>query len=318
MSGGPAVVLPGEDGAVPGMLDSWLPDEPAREVVAAVSEVVGRDVTEWWRDRDNVVDPAAASLEVLVTGVAGAASLLARGVHPVALAGHDVGEYAALVAAGALPLTQVVELVHCRAELLASWTRPSDAGMAAVVGPGAPEVARDVVAELGGTLTVAAVDAPTQAVLSGRRPELARAGTAVAAAGLTLRRMPGRAPCHGPLVQPVADHLAAELAALDWSAPAVPVVPNVDAVATRDPTHLADCLAAHLTSPVRWADTCSALLALGATSVVEVGPVPVLGPLFRQAHPGVPVHLASGSGALTTPGTPEPAFAGSTPTRGAT
>ncbi|MEU2347822.1 acyltransferase domain-containing protein [Modestobacter sp. NPDC049651] len=318
MTGGPALVLQGEDGAVPGMLDGWLTDESARRVVAEAAEVVGRDVAEWWRERGNLVDPVAAALEIVVTGVAGAASLRARGLRPVAVAGHDVGEFAALVVAGALPLAQVVELVHCREELLSCSARPSDAGMAAVVGPGAAQVADAVVADLGGTLTVAAVDGPDQVLLSGHCAELSRAGAAAVGAGLTWRRMPGRAPCHGPLVQPVADHLAAELADLDWSAPSVPVVPNADAVPTRDPGRLARNLAAHLTSTVQWAATCRALLAAGATGVVEVGSVAVLGPLVRQAHHGVPVHLAAAPGPLPTPETSEPALAGSAPTRGET
>jgi [acyl-carrier-protein] S-malonyltransferase len=324
MIGGPpgaAVVLPGESSAIRGMADAWLADDCARAVADEASEVVGRDVAEWWRDGLNLLDPVAAHVEVVVTGVAGYRCLIHHGLRPVAVAGHGVGEYAALVAAGALRLDQVVELVHERAELLAMSPRPDCAGMAAVVGPGASEVARGVVEQVadGGSLTVASVDAPGQVVLAGGRDELARARDAVVAAGLAMIRLPGRAACHGPLMRPVAAHLAVPLSDLDWSVPDVAVVPNVDARPTRDPDRLARCLREHLTSPVQWEATSRALVEAGATAVVEVGAVSVLGPLIHQVHPELPVRLASGPGApFPTEQLPEPALAGPAATRGVT
>ena len=318
---GVAVVLPGESGAVSGMADAWLADEYARAVADEASEVVGRDVTEWWRDALNLIDPVAAHVEVVVTGVAGYRSLTHHGLRPLVVAGHGVGEFAALVAAGALGLRQVVELVHERAELLALSPRPDCAGMAAVIGPGAGDVARAVVAQVAndGPLAVASVDGPEQVVLSGGREELTRARDAVIAAGLAMIRLPGRAACHGPLMRPVAAHLAVPLAGLDWSVPDVPVVPNVDARPTRDPDRLARCLREHLTSPVQWEATSRALVEAGATSVVEVGAVPVLAPLIHQVHPDLPVRLASGPGVpFATEPLPEPALAGPAATRGVT
>jgi [acyl-carrier-protein] S-malonyltransferase len=318
---GPAVVLAGEAGVRAGAIDAWLDDEAARAVVDEATAVVGRDVATWWRDPLNLnCDTTAAHVEVVVNGVAGYRSLTARGLRPVVVAGHGVGEYAALVAAGALPLDQVVELVHWRAELLSLSPRPSCAGMAAVVGPGAGEVARAVVAEVGTThvLTVAAVDGPAQVLLAGDCGAIDRAREAVLAAGLDLVRLPGRNACHGPLVAPVARHLTAALADLEWSEPEVPVVPNADGRPTRDPEQLARCLRAHLTSPVQWEATSRALVEAGATSVVEVAAVPVLGPLVRQVHPHLPVHLASGPGTPLPPDPLQPAPAVPVPTRGET
>jgi [acyl-carrier-protein] S-malonyltransferase len=318
---GPAVVLAGEAGVRAGAIDAWLDDAAARAVVDEATAVVGRDVASWWRDPLNLCcDTTAAHVEVVVNGVAGYRSLTARGLRPVVVAGHGVGEYAALVAAGALPLDQVVELVHWRAELLSLSPRPSCAGMAAVVGPGAGEVARAVVAEVGTTqvLTVAAVDGPAQVLLAGDCGAIDRAREAVLAAGLDLVRLPGRNACHGPLVAPVARHLAAALADLEWSEPEVPVVPNADGRPTRDPERLADCLRVHLTSPVQWEATSHALVEAGATSVVEVAAVPVLGPLVRQVHPHLPVHLASGPGTPLPPDPLQPAPAVPVPTRGET
>ncbi|WP_448626086.1 ACP S-malonyltransferase [Geodermatophilus sp. URMC 64] len=317
---GVAVVLPGESGAFGGMANPWRFDDAAAAVLAEASAVVGRDVADWWRDPLNLADPAAAHLAVVVTGVAGYRSLAARGLRPLAVAGHGVGEYAALVAAGALALDQVVEAVHWRAELLSLAPRSSCAGMAAVIGPRAGDVARAVVAEAGstGTLAVACIDGPRQVVLSGDREDLGRARQAVLAAGLDMVRLPGRAVCHGPLMRPVAAHLAAALADLDWSAPAVPVLPNADPVPTRDPDRLAHCLCAQLTAPVQWEETSRGLVAAGAETVVEIGSAPVLGPLVRQVHPALPVHLVTGPGSPFPVAPPEPALAGPALTRGET
>jgi [acyl-carrier-protein] S-malonyltransferase len=314
-----AVVLPGESGAIGGMANPWLFDPPAADVFAEASEAVGRDVVAWWRDPLNLVDPAAADLAVVVTGVAGYRSLTARGLLPLVVAGHGVGEYAALVAAGALPLAEVVELVHWRADLLSLAPRPSCAGMAAVIGPGAGDVARAVVAEAATpALVIACLDGPRQVVLSGDRDELQRARRAVLAAGLDMVRLPGRAPCHGPLMAPIALRLAAALGDLDWSTPEIPVVPNAVPMPTQDHDRLAGCLGVHLTSPVQWERTSDALAATGAEAVVEIGSVPVLGPLVRQAHPELTVHLAGGPRFPFPAAAPEPAFAGPAPSRGET
>jgi [acyl-carrier-protein] S-malonyltransferase len=298
------------------MVDPWLDDPVAAATVSEVDTVVGRDVAAWWRDPATAPDPVATHLEVVVTGVAGFRSLTARGLDPVAVAGHGVGEYAALVAAGALPLDQVVELVHWRAELLSLAPRPSCAGLAAVLGPGAEEVARSALAAAGadGPLCLSALDGPERAVLAGDRAALAAAGERVRAAGLDLVRLPGRAPCGGPLVQPVATHLTTALADLDWSAPDLPVVPNADGEPTRDPDRLAAALRRHLTATVLWEATSRALVGLGATSVVEVGATPVLGPLVRQVHPDLPIRLATGPGTPVPTDAPGPALAGSVPT----
>jgi [acyl-carrier-protein] S-malonyltransferase len=312
---GPAVVLPGEDGSRPGMVDPWLADPVAAATVTEVDDVVGRDVAAWWRDPATAPDPVAAHLEVVVTGIAGFRSLTAQGLEPVAVAGHGVGEFAALAAAGALPLEQVVELVHWRAELLSLAPRPSCAGQAAVLGPGAAAVASVAVAGAGagGPLCVAALDAPERAVLAGGRAELAHAGELVRAAGLEFVRLPGRAPCHGALVRPVADHLAAALADLDWSVPDLPVVPNADAVPTRDPGRLAAALRRHLTAPVLWEATARALVDLGATSLVEIGAEPLVGPWARETVPVLPVRLVTGPGPLPHTDVRGPALAGSAP-----
>lgn len=314
---GVAVVLPGEWTAAPGALEAWLADPTARDVVAEASDVLGRDVVAWWSDPLNLHDPEVAHLAALVVGVAGCRSLAQTGLQPVAFAGHGVGEYAALVAAGALPLGQVVDLVDCRAEMLAHSPRPSTAGMAAIVGPGAGEVARTVLADLGATsgLAIAAHDGPSRVVLSGWCPELAQAREGVLAAGLDLVRLPGRSAAHGPLMQSIAERLSPSFDGLDWSVPDVPVLPNVDARPSRDPDHLARCLRRHLTSPVQWEATAHALVEeVGATWVVEVGAVPTLGPLLRQVHPDLPVHLATEPG---LPDPPEPVLTGAAPSRGA-
>ena len=135
-------------------------------------------------------------------------------------------------------------------------------------------------------------------------------------AGLDMVRLRRRAACHGPLVQSVADRLAAPLADLDWSVPVAPVLPNVDGRPSRDPDHLAGCLRRHLTSPVQWETTCHALADAGVTRVVEVGAVATLAPLIEQVRPDLPVQLATGPGTPGPTTRPEPALTGPAPTRG--
>jgi [acyl-carrier-protein] S-malonyltransferase len=114
----------------------------------------------------------------------------------------------------------------------------------------------------------------------------------------------------------VAERLTASLGELDWSVPDVPVVPNADARPSRDPDQLARCLHRHLTTPVQWEATSHALVAAGATRVVEVGTVPTLGPLIHQVHPDLPVHLAAGPGRPAPAARPEHTLTGAAPTRG--
>lgn len=311
---GAAVVLPGQYSVVPGALEAWLLDETARDVVAEAADVLGRDVVERWGDPLDLNDPVAADLAAVVIGVAGYRSLAHSGLQPVVVAGYDVGEYAALVAAGALRLDQVIDLVNWRGEMLVHSPRPSCAGMAAVVGPGAAEVARAVVADHGtGCLRIACFDGPAQVVLSGWSEELASARERVVAAGLDMVRLPGRAACHGPLVRSIAERLNASIAELDWSVPDVPVVSNVGARPSRDPDQLAGCLRQHLTSPLQWYATSQALVAAGAGWVVEVGTVPTLSSLIRQVHPDLPVHLASGPGLPALPARIEQPLTGAAP-----
>ncbi|RBY75099.1 ACP S-malonyltransferase [Geodermatophilus sp. TF02-6] len=312
---GAAVVFPGQGTPRPGTADPWLSDAASREVLTEASDLVGRDVAAWWRDPLNLHDPAAAQLAVLVTGVAGFRSLAARGLAAVGVAGHSLGEYAALVAAGALEFGPVLELVHWRAELMALTPRPSCAGMAAVVGPDAGAVARSVVEDVagGGVLVVATVNGPEQVVLSGGCAELDRARPAVEAAGLRWVRLHLAGAFHSPFMQPVAAHLQEALSDLAWSVPAIPVVPNVDGRPTRDPERLALCLREHLLAPVQWEATSRALAELGATAVLEVGATPTLGPLVRQVLPDLPVYLVPDPDSMDPLSPPEPALAGTSP-----
>ncbi|MGY1708611.1 ACP S-malonyltransferase [Geodermatophilus sp. SYSU D00758] len=314
---GPALVFPGQAAARAGMVLPWLDDAAAREVFDEASDLVGRDVADWWLDPAPGADPVRAHLAVVVTGVAAARSLVTRGLVPAAVAGYGVGAYTALVAAGALRLAEVLPAVHWRAELVALTPRPSCAARAAVVGPGATDVAAAAVAAAGpgGRLVVSALDGPERVVLAGFREELDGACAEVRAAGLEWVPVPMTGVAHSPLVTVAAARLDPVLAGLTWSVPSVPVVPDTDPVPTRDTARLATALRGHLVAPVRWSEVVE-VLAGTADALVEIGSVPTLGPLARQVCPDLPVHLATGPDTPLPLPAPAFALAGPTPARG--
>lgn len=204
--------------------------------------------------------------------------ILKKKLSPMGMAGHSLGEYAALAAAGALPIRQALELVSLRGKLMAE-AGGTDGAMAAIL-----KVSLDTVEELvakaaaatGGTLLVANYNTPGQYVISGRKDAVDQA------AGLC-KEVKGRAiplavsgAFHSPMMAEAAAELKKVLAKADWRAPSVPVFANVTGQGEADPRKLESLLARQMTSSVRWIDTMSAMYAAGARTFVEIGPKGVL------------------------------------------
>ncbi len=211
---------------------------------------------------------------------------------PLAVAGHSLGEYSAIVAAGALSLADAVRLVRRRGELMqaadaapSGTSGPRAGGMAAVIGLDAEAVARAIE---GSGLVVANDNAPGQVVVSGPLAALEGATGALKAAGAK-RILPLRvsAAFHSPAMRAVAPDLARAIAAARWSALRVPVVSNVDADAHSDAGDLPALLERQVWSPVRWVDVARRIGALGATTFVELGPGAVLTGLVKRILPEV-------------------------------
>ena len=203
--------------------------------------------------------------------------------HPLApsyLLGHSLGEYTALVAAGALAFEDAVTLVHARGRFMQEAVPPGKGAMAAVLGISADAVAeacRAAARETGGVVSPANLNAPEQTVIAGETNAVERAAALAKAAGAKRTvALPVSAPFHCALMSPAAEKLAAELARVRFTAPSPPVVTNVEAEPNLDPARIPALLAEQVTAPVRFVECVRKLAALGITRVIEVGPGGVL------------------------------------------
>ena len=226
---------------------------------------------------------------VLTTSVAAAAALAERGVTPGLAAGHSLGEYSALVVAGALRFAEAVRLVRRRGEFMQEAVPAGTGAMAALLGVELA-TAEQVCAEAaqGEVVGVANINSPGQIVIAGHRTAVERAVTAAAArGGKKSVLLPVSAPFHCALMKPAADRLAVELERLAVSAPRVPVIRNVDGGVTRTADEVRPFLVKQVASPVLWTDCVERLAREGATGFLEVGPGRVLTGLLKRTLDGV-------------------------------
>lgn len=207
---------------------------------------------------------------------------------PALLAGHSIGEFAALAASGALDFADALRLVDTRARIMA---KIRDGAMAAVIGPERDEVAA-LIGRLGlAGLQIANENSPTQTIVAGLSAEIDAFVERARAAGTRAVRLRVSGAFHSRHMQPAAEEFAAALRQVEFQPPRVPVVANVTARPHDD--SIADVMAAHLYSTVRWMQSVRTMLDAGVTEFVEIGPTPVLGPLIdeiRATHQRTPPH----------------------------
>ena len=237
---------------------------------------------------------------VLTTSVAAAAALAERGVTPGLTAGHSLGEYSALVAAGALRFADAVRLVRRRGEFMQEAVPVGTGAMAALLGVDLA-TAEQVCAEAaqGEVVGVANINSPGQIVIAGHRTAVERAVAAAAArGGRKSVLLPVSAPFHCALMKPAADRLASELERLTVSAPRIPVIRNVDGGVTRTADEVKPFLVQQVASPVRWTDCVERLAREGATGFLEVGPGRVLIGLLKRTLDGARGHAVDDPASL--------------------
>jgi len=262
-------------------------DAPAREAFEEASDALGYDLAALVRDgpeadlnRTDRTQPA-----MLAAGVAVWRAWVARGgPEPVAMAGHSLGEYTALVCAGALDFRDAVRLVRLRGELMQSAVPEGAGAMAAVLGLDDAGI-EAACAEAAGAGVVQAVNynAPGQVVIAGSAGAVERAIELAKAAGA--RRavaLPVSVPSHCSLMAPAAQALAGALAEVAVGTPRVPVFHNVDAQIRTDPDAIRQALADQVHRPVRWVQCVAAMRGAGADLLVEAGPGRVLAGLVRR------------------------------------
>ncbi|MFH8810717.1 ACP S-malonyltransferase [Streptomyces hygroscopicus] len=310
-----ALVFPGQGAQKAGMGQAWR-DTASWPLVAEISEHTGTDVEELLLKADDetlrrtdLAQIAVFTTEVLAHREAEAAGLLGE---VVACAGHSLGEYTALYAAGAVPLAETARLVAARGRAMRACAERSPGTMAAVVRLG-PEVVRTLVARVqedGGQVWIANVNAPGAIVVSGTAEAVDRlAGLAVESEGKVIRLAVGGA-FHSPLMAAAADELREALAAVRFAAAHTPVVANTDARPYTSGEHWRDLELSQLTSPVRW-EECVRTLAgeLGCVRFVELGPGRQLTGMIRRIVDGaltVPVESAAALAKLTASEPAEP------------
>ncbi|HXD96874.1 MAG TPA: ACP S-malonyltransferase [Candidatus Acidoferrum sp.] len=221
---------------------------------------------------------------VLTASVAAAVACAERGITPALAAGHSLGEYSALVVAGALRLADAVRVVRRRGELMQEAVPVGTGAMAAIMGVNADVVEQVCVeAGQGEVVEIANVNSEQQIVIAGHRTAVERAVALVKErGGRKSVLLPVSAPFHCSLMSPAAEGLAVELSKVTVSDPTIPIVRNVDGAVTRRAADVVPFLLRQVASPVRWTACVRRLAAEGATAFVEVGPGRVLSGLAKR------------------------------------
>lgn len=283
-----AFVFPGQGSQAPGMLAALAARHPEVEAAfAEASEGAGADL---WAIASAVDDPRLDQTEftqpaLLAAGIAVWRSWQSQGGPvPARLAGHSLGEYTALVAAGSLSLADGARLVRARGRLMQEAAPAGVGAMAAVIGAEDAMVAEACSDASGdGVVVPANFNSPGQVVIGGHAAAVDRALAILAERGVRKAvKLPVSVPSHTPLMRDAADRLADAIADVAWQAPSLPVVQNVDAQVHDEVAAIRDALVRQLYLPVRWSDCMQALMAQGATRIAECGPGKVLAGLCRR------------------------------------
>lgn len=281
------MLFPGQGSQYAGMADPWLNHPAGKEVLAEASEVLGYDVVETARDDERLATTEVVQPLLFACDLAALRVLEAEGVTFSMAAGHSVGEFVALTAAGAVPADQALRAVVERGRAMQEASEVVPGGMTALVGLSpveAGEVCR--VAGRGDVLTVANENSPKQTVLSGSIPAVERAEDLARSRKVKAVRLKVAGAFHSKLMDPALPRVRTAVAKLDIAAPRFPVVPNASGRPTDRPSALRDLLSRHLVSPVRWERSMRAMADAGIELFVEAGAGDVLSKLVKRCVPG--------------------------------
>jgi [acyl-carrier-protein] S-malonyltransferase len=290
MGSGIGLVFPGQGSQAVGMGRAFYDGAPdIQALYERAAAVLGYDVAalcfDGPADRLNLTEYTQPAL--LTASIAAFRAIEPLGLRPVAVAGHSLGEYSALVAAGALGFTDAVALVQKRGRYMAEAVLSGSGLVAAVLGldaAGVAEACRE--ASSLGVVAPANFNCPGQVVIAGEKAAVERAlELAKAKGGRKAVRLPVSVPVHTPLMRGAADRLAEDLARIAWKDPWVPVVNNADAKPIRLAPEIGPSLVRQLPSPVRWEESVRTMAQMGVTTFVEVGPGTVLSGLIKRILP---------------------------------
>jgi [acyl-carrier-protein] S-malonyltransferase len=291
-----AFIFPGQGSQAVGMgrdLHGAFPE--ARAVFDAIDAALGEELSRLcFEGPEEALKLTANTQPSILAASSAAGAVLARhGVVPDLVAGHSLGEYSALVAAGACGAAEAARAVRARGTFMQEAVPAGEGAMSAVLGL-AParvrEVCAAVAAETGAVVSPANYNEPAQTVIAGSAAAVERAGARLKEAGAKrVLPLPVSAPFHCALMAPVKARLEPVLRAIAWKAPARPVVTNVEAKPNADAARIVPLLVEQVTAPVRWIECVEELVRQGVTRMVEVGPGKVLSGLARRIDKAVEV-----------------------------
>ncbi len=286
-----AFVFPGQGAQFPGMgRELYDGVAAAHEMFETANRILGFRITDIMFNgtADELKQTAVTQPAVFLHSVV-LARALGAAFAPEMVAGHSLGEFSALVAAGALSFEDGLKLVSIRAKAMQKACETAPSTMAAVLAL-ADEKVEEICAATPGVVVAANYNCPGQLVISGTIEAVDAACESMKAAGAKRAlRLPVGGAFHSPLMEPARVELAAGIAAAPFREPICPVYQNVDARPYTDPALIRENLIAQLTSPVRWTQTVRNMVADGADTFIELGPGAVLAGLVSKIAPGVEV-----------------------------
>jgi [acyl-carrier-protein] S-malonyltransferase len=289
-----AYVFPGQGAQFSGMgKDLYENSATARELFAKANDVLGFDIMKiMFEGSDEELKQTKVTQPAIFLHSTILAACLGEDFKPDMVAGHSLGEFSALVANKTLNFEDGLKLVYQRALAMQKACEKEPSTMAAILGL-EDTVVEEVCAAIDGVVVAANYNCPGQLVISGAFPavEAACAKLTEAGAKRAMILQVGGA-FHSPLMEPAREELAAAIEATTFSQPTCPVYQNVTASAVTDPSEIKKNLVAQLTAPVKWTQTMNAMIADGASEVVEVGPGKVLQGLFKKVDRAFPCSSA--------------------------
>ena len=284
-----AFVFPGQGSQSVDMLGAWGEHPAVRETLAEASSALGENIGQLIaQGPKEALELTTNTQPVMLTAAIACyrAWLHAGGALPAAVAGHSLGEYSALVAAGVLTLEQALPLVRFRAQAMQNAVPVGAGAMAAILGLDAAQVqsvCAQVAAKTGQAVAPANFNDPKQTVIAGHRVAVDLACEELKAAGAKRALLLAvSAPFHSPLMRPAAEALRQRLEELTLQAPQIPIVNNIDVAVQNEPAAIKDALVRQAFGPVRWVEVTQALRDRGLHHIFECGPGKVLAGLIKR------------------------------------
>ncbi|RKT24608.1 [acyl-carrier-protein] S-malonyltransferase [Paraburkholderia sp. RAU2J] len=282
-----AFVFPGQGSQSVGMLNAFADHAIVRETVQEASDALNQDLGKLIAEGPvEDLNLTTNTQPVMLTAAYAIyrAWQQAGGPAPAIVAGHSLGEYTALVAAGAIAFRDAVPLVRFRAQAMQTAVPVGEGGMAAILGLDDDTVcAVCAEASVAGVVEAVNFNAPAQVVIAGHKAAVEKACEVAKAKGAKRALpLPVSAPFHSSLLKPASDQLREYLASVDVQVPAIPVINNVDVAVVNEPAAIKDALVRQAAGAVRWVESVQAMGAQGVTHVIECGPGKVLAGLTRR------------------------------------